>query len=164
MHYFKTKQRLFAESVAPLVSVHQRGVFLSSTAGAPQEEMGERIARAFIGLPSNDDVRPLMLSLVRSAASDPTIADILRDVLTKNILNDVSRLMTGPGKELKTTLLGSQLLGFVFARYVIKVEHLVHASSDTLVTYLAPRLQAHFEQATDEAVVYYTHDKEKSSN
>ncbi len=48
--------------------------------------------------------------------------------------------------ELRMSLVGSQLMGIVLARYVVAVEPLASASHDQLVAAYAPALQGYLER------------------
>ena len=46
-----------------------------------------------------------------------------------------------PQRELRTTLVGSQIVGLIMIRYVVKVEPLASVDAETLVTAVGPTIQ-----------------------
>ena len=137
-HYFGTKQRLFVAAmefpVDPLT-------FIPRMVGGPPEEMGERIARAVVSLWDSPVMRPLILGLVRSAATDPVAAEMLRKLLAEGPFLALARATDRPDADLRAVLVGTQLVGLAMARYIMKVEPLASASPEVLVRAIGPTIQ-----------------------
>jgi len=145
VHYFKNKQQLFVESVAPLVYVHQVEAIEHALSMTPQNEKGTMLATVFAKMISEEKLRLIILGIFRSAATDEKAAEMLRDFVQKTVLNTVQRHLTGHNPHLRATLVGSQLIGIIVARYIVKIEPLASASAEEIIEYLGPRLQSHFD-------------------
>ena len=66
---------------------------------------------------------------------------MLREFVTRTILGRVAAAIDRPQPELRAALAGSQLIGLVMARYVIRIEPLASADADTVAAAVAPTLQ-----------------------
>ena len=137
-HYFGSKQRLFVATVqlpiepAPLVALVAAG-------GA--EGIGERLARAVIGVLETPPGRERATSIVRAAASEPEAAALLREQLAEQLFGPVARELGGEEPELRANLCGSQMVGLVMARYVVGVEPLASTEAERVILAIAPALQ-----------------------
>ena len=145
VHYFGSKQQLFVASIHPLVFAEGAPQLLAAISHGEADTIGERLARAFVGLISDDERRKLLLGVIRSATSDEKAAELLRQSVQMTLLNEVEKHIPRPDSRLKTTLVGSQLIGILVMRYVSKVEPLASATPEEIVRYLGPRLQGYFE-------------------
>jgi hypothetical protein len=82
-----------------------------------------------------------LLGLIRSAATSERAAALAREFLAKEMLGKLTRSLGVDHPELRAGLAASQLVGFVIARYVVRVDALVAAGREELVAWLAPALQ-----------------------
>ncbi len=137
-HYFGRKQRLF---VAAMEWPIDPAVAIPRLAAGDLGGLGERLARFVVGLWEDPGFRPLIVGLIRSAASDPVAARMLRELVEAGPLAALSGLVGGPEAALRAELVGSQLIGFAMARYILRVEPLASADRETIVALLAPTLQ-----------------------
>lgn len=137
-HYFGTKQQLFGAAMQ--FPVDLEAVVPGLLAG-PSTGLGERVVRFWLGLWDDPASRPVVLALLRSAATDPVAAAMLRQVLTDGPLHAMATAIDLPEARLRAALVGSQLVGLAMARAVVAVEPLASASSETLVRAVAPTVQ-----------------------
>jgi AcrR family transcriptional regulator len=145
VHYFKTKQQLFIESVAPIINAHRANTIGRAFDDAKRDEMGQKLAEAFVATMTNNTIRPLLLSLIRSMTSDGEAAKILRNFADKSVIHDIEKYTSAPDQKLKSELIFSQFIGVLVARHIIKIEPLASAEPATVSAYLAPRLQTYFD-------------------
>jgi len=148
MHHFGSKQQLFVAAMVPLFEGPKR---LPDALSGDRHGIGRRLATLFATITSHPPTRELMLGLFKSASSEEQAAAMLRTFAQEMILRNVESYLPGPNRKLQTNILGAQIIGTFFARYVIKIEPLAGASTEELIEYLAPRLQAHFEVETPHA-------------
>jgi AcrR family transcriptional regulator len=140
-HYFGTKDDLFLAALqAPL---DPREV-LRPVAEGGVDGAGERLLRTFLAVWDDEATRLPLLALVRSVF-DPDRRQIVRDGLMRMVLGPVGAALGVDRPELRMSLVGSQLMGIVLARYVLEVEPLASASPDQLVAAYAPTLQRYLE-------------------
>ena len=72
-----------------------------------------------------------MTGMVRAAASEPAAAAILRELITREVVGPLARRLGVEDADLRATLLGSQIVGLVMARYIEGVEpHLTGSLTD----------------------------------
>lgn len=136
-HFFGSKQQLFLTVVE--LPFDPETVF--STLLAPGErDLGRRLAGFVVDLLENPQARNTITGLVRSAASEESAAEMLRALVTERLLGPLARRVGGSDPELRAALLGSQIVGLTFARYVVGLPPLVAADRDQLVAALAPVL------------------------
>jgi AcrR family transcriptional regulator len=137
-HYFGTKQQLF---VAAMEWPIDPAVALPRLAEGDIRGLGDRVARFVVDLWEDPAFQPVVVGLIRSAASDPVAARMLRELITAGPFRALSDIVGGPDAELRATLAGSQLVGFAMARYIIRVEPLASADRATVIAALGPTLQ-----------------------
>lgn len=140
IHHFKNKQELFV--AAHELPLHP-GDLIEEIVRAPLEERGELIARTYLavlGAPGSP-----ALSLLRAAATNAGAAAMLREFVEDAFLRGATRLPDGPDAELRLALIGSHLIGVIYARELIGVSPLADRSIDDLVSAIAPTIQSYLE-------------------
>lgn len=134
---FESKEKLF------LAAVPGNRDLETVVAGDP-ETLPERVASAFVRrLETGAEADPLV-ALVRSVGSDDrTAADLLAAMQERSI--QVYRSVLRPGEpedadddlNVRIALLGSQLIGIAFSRYIARTEPLFSLSTEQLTAHLA---------------------------
>jgi hypothetical protein len=72
---------------------------------------------------------------------------MMRTMVAERVVAPAVEALGVDHPDLRATLVGSQLIGLVFARYVLAVEPLASAPTDTLVTAVGPTLQRYLTGA-----------------
>jgi AcrR family transcriptional regulator len=103
--------------------------------------LGERLIRRFLQLWDDADGRSPLIALVRSASGNEQAAALLRGFVERELLGRIAAAIDAPHPELRAALAGSQMVGMVMARYVVKVEPLAHTDIETVVAAVGPTLQ-----------------------
>jgi AcrR family transcriptional regulator len=135
-HYFGSKDQLFASAVRfPMVP----GEFVPQLIAGGVDGLGERLLRRFLGLWSTDPAA--MVGLIRSATSHEYAARMLREFVTKEVLERIAEALEMPQPRLRAALVASQLVGLAVARFVVRLEPIASADPETLVACYAPTLQ-----------------------
>jgi len=137
-HYFGTKQRLF---VAAMEMPADFATVVPRLTDGPPDHLGERLARFVLELWDRPEMRPLLLGIVRSASTDPVAAAMLRRLLTEGPIVALTASLDRPEATLRASLAGSQLIGLLFARFVVGVEPLRSIDVETLVALVGPSIQ-----------------------
>lgn len=135
LHYFGSKQRLFIESVE--LPVDPELVFGSLFEGR-REGAGQRAAQLFLAAMEDTETQRAMIGLIRAAASEPEAAELIREVLTQRILMPLASRVGADQPELRASLMASQVVGLMMARYVVGLQPLASASREQLVRALTP--------------------------
>lgn len=133
MHYFGNKQKLFVETMLPL---YKAPVLLDAALNAPQNERAANIRAVFTRILDDEDTIMLMTGILRAASSEPTAAAMLRDFVHRNLAQPLAKATLKPDAELRAAMFGSQLVGSMFARYIVKVEPMASASTEDIVDLL----------------------------
>jgi len=138
-HYFGNKDKLFLAAVhAPV----DPGKLLPHVLAGGRDELGANIVRTFLTV-WDGPARPAALALVRSAVGNEWTAKLLREFLVSQVLRRVLGTLdlSAQEREARGSLVASQLIGVVMARYVLRLEPLASASHESLVASLGPTLQ-----------------------
>jgi AcrR family transcriptional regulator len=137
-HFFGSKHRLFVEVFTPPFdpAVASPAVFAGDRA-----ELGERVARFLLGVLENPASRQRFTGLVRAAASEPEAARMVRDLITREVLARIVEALGVDDADVRASLLGSQVVGLVMARYIVGVEPLASMPADAVVEAIAPNVQ-----------------------
>ena len=102
--------------------------------------IGERFLRTFLRLLDDPSGSP-MVALVRSAATNERAAALLRGFVERELLGRLAGAIDAPRPELRAALAGSQIVGVIMARYVVRVEPIAGSDPETLVAAIGPTLQ-----------------------
>ena len=137
-HFFGTKEELFLSVVEPPFVAHQ--VFPNLLAG-DQSEIGLRVARFIIGLLESEESRRLMTGMLRAASTEPKVIPLVREFLSIRLLGPLAESLGSDQPSLRASLLASQVVGLVMARYIIGVEPLTSENPDRVAEAIAPVLQ-----------------------
>jgi AcrR family transcriptional regulator len=140
-HYFGTKDDLFLAALQ--VPLDPREVLVPVAAGGI-DGAGERLLRTFLAVWDDEATRLPLLTLVRGVF-DPEGQRLVRDGFMRMVLAPVAAALGIEDAELRMSLVASQLMGIVLARYVVGVEPLVSATPDQLVAAYAPALQRYLD-------------------
>jgi AcrR family transcriptional regulator len=138
-HYFGNKDKLFLAAVdAPADPTELLPTILAS----PRDELGAAVVRMVLHVWDGPGRAP-GLALIRSAVSNEWTAKLLREFLVSKVLRRVvSTLGFDPDvRAARASLVASQIIGLVMARYVLRLEPLASASPDEVVAAIGPTVQ-----------------------
>ena len=137
-YYFGNKDGLFAAALELPVDPHQKidEIFAQGLDG-----VGERIVRTVAALLDDPVTGPALLGLMRSAMTEGTAHDVVRDFIDNVIIGGYARHLPGPDARRRAALAASQIVGLAMARRVVGIEPLASMSVDELVEQVAPTLQ-----------------------
>jgi AcrR family transcriptional regulator len=140
-YFFKTKDGLFvaamqlplrpAEVIGPLVADGIDG-------------LGERLVRRLLEVWDQPSNQAALLAIVQGASGHPDAAAALREFIGAEI---VGRVAAVAGDRLRATLVASQIMGLIAARYIARVEPLASMPADEVAPLVAPTLQRYLDGA-----------------
>lgn len=139
-HYFDSKDELFIEAMA--IPVDPRRIAAQIIDG-PLEEIGRRIATAFLGVWESPDGQQRMKALFRSVVTSDEVARMMREGITQMIIQPISQVLDVPDAQLRVGLVATQLVGAAIVRYLVGLEPIASIDIETLIDRLAPVLQLH---------------------
>jgi len=137
-YFFGSKQRLF---VAATTLPFDAAAALPAILGGDPAALGERVARFVVGILEDADAGSRIIGLIRAAAAEPEAARMVRDLLTRELWARGAELLRADQPELRISLVASELIGLIMARYVIGAEPLASLSPEAVVAAIAPALQ-----------------------
>lgn len=138
MHYFGSKQKLF---VSVMELPFEPDAVLTPLIAGDRDDAGERLARFVVDTLERPQARLVMTGMVRAAAADAALADLVRDLVSARIVGAIAAGLRDPEAAARASLVASQVIGLIMARYVIRIEPLASLTPETLVAALAPNLQ-----------------------
>lgn len=137
-HYFGSKHKLFIAAVEfPL----DPAKILPEVLVGDRSTIGERLARVQLALLEDPGARRRLTGLVRAASSEPQAARMLREFLMRAVIGPVAQALGSDEPELRVSLVGSQIIGLMMARYIVEVEPLASLPAERVAELIAPTLQ-----------------------
>jgi AcrR family transcriptional regulator len=137
-HFFGSKQNLFvaaiglpfnpAEMLAPVIAGDAASV------GAGLEELLVRILE-------QPELHQRLTGVVRAAASEPDVARMMREFLGRELFLPIAEVLGGGDAQLRANLFGSQIVGLVMARFVVRIEPLASLPAAAVAAAVAPTLE-----------------------
>jgi AcrR family transcriptional regulator len=141
IQFFTNKDTLFAAAMElPFDSER----IVSRVLDGGRRTLGRRLVRAFLEIWDDPETGSRMLALVRSAATHELAAERLRELVQGQILGPIAAALDAPDADLRANLVGSQLVGLGFARYVMRLEPLASTPREELEEFLGPTVQRYF--------------------
>ena len=107
------------------------------------DDFGERFLHRVLELWDDPGTGGSLVALVRSAMSHPPAAERLRDFVQAELLGRIAARLDVPDADRRAALFGSQLLGLLMYRHVLRVEPVASMDPGELVRRAAPALQRH---------------------
>ncbi|GAA1962571.1 TetR family transcriptional regulator [Microbacterium deminutum] len=137
-HYFVDKAGLFRAAMDMPVDP---SALIASLLSGGVEGLGERLLRKLVTEWDDAGNASAMIILVRSAMTHDESNRMLREFISRQVLGRIAAAVDAPDRELRASLIGSQLVGLVVARYIVRVEPLASADPETVVAAVAPTVQ-----------------------
>jgi AcrR family transcriptional regulator len=136
--FFGSKEDLF---IAALESALRPGDELAEATAGDVETMGARLIGYMFNRWERAPTNKTLVGLVRSAATNEQAAKLLRNFVTKEIFARIVGRLGPDEAELRASLVGSQIIGIAFYRYILKIQPLASAPPERLQEIYAPTLQ-----------------------
>ena len=136
-HWFGGKEGLFTAAVS--IPIDPREVLPQLLEGDP-EHLAERMVRRFLAVWDAQEGGAFM-ALVRGIATHEASARMLREFITSVVFGRLLEQLRVDRPELRASLCGTQIVGLGIMRYVVRLEPLASADTETVVAAVAPNLQ-----------------------
>ena len=135
IHYFGSKEQLFAESLDFPVNpaAVMRGV-LSTSEGA----FGVRLITAVLTVWDDQRTTSPLIAVFRSATDEGAIHDLVREFFQESVLDVLEEEIGAPDARLRAGLIASQLMGLLVGRYLLELDAIVEASPPDLASAIGP--------------------------
>lgn len=89
------------------------------------------------------------MGLVRASLSEPAAAEVFKKLFVERTGAILASVGNIDHPELRANLAGTQYMGLVSLRYIIKVEPLASASKEAVIGLIAPTLQGYITGSID---------------
>lgn len=146
VQFFGSKKQLFAAATVSPVTLAELSSVPADDSGAGA---GLRLARLLMQWLDDEGAREALLGRIRSASSEPAAADAVREMIGGQ-LAAFARLMDGDRPDVRASLLATQFLGVVFARFVVGVEPLASMDGNEIASWLGPTFDLYLAAHLDE--------------
>jgi AcrR family transcriptional regulator len=143
-HFFGSKHKLFVEVVALPFDPAQ--AFQAVFAGN-RDEIGHRLAAFLVSLFDEPEAQRRITGLVRAAASEPEAARMVRQLITHEILAHIVEALDMGDGEFRASLVSSQVVGVLMARYIVGIEPLASMPAETVAEAIGPNLQRYLTES-----------------
>jgi AcrR family transcriptional regulator len=142
-HYFGPKEQVFVAAMHLPFHPAER---LTEVLAGDRDDLGERLARLFLGIWADPAFRSPMLAMLRSAMTGEQGAAMLREFVGSALLGRVAAALDLPEEaRLPLTVAAAQMVGIVLLRHVVRVEPLASAPDEEIVALVAPTLQRYLD-------------------
>ena len=145
-HFFGSKQQLFVAAVEPPIAPE---LIVAQIVRGPRRGIGERLARTVLAVLEDPEARGQITGLIRAAATEPTAARMVRELITQRLLGPVASALGADQAPVRAALAGSQIVGLVMSRYVVGVEPLASLPAEDVVAAIGPTLQRYLTAPLD---------------
>jgi AcrR family transcriptional regulator len=136
LHYFGSKAELFASSLELPIDPAELQALLQGE----RATLGTRIATFYFQRVFRER-RQTVLSLLRSAVSNPDAALMLRRAIERGVVSALEQILPAEESALRGELCASQMMGLFLARHILCVQPLASEDEERLVETVAPVLQ-----------------------
>jgi AcrR family transcriptional regulator len=137
-HFFGSKQRLFAEVMQ---LPFDPAVVIPRILDGDPAAIGTRLATFLLTVLGTPEGHARLTGLMRAAASEDAAAAVVRDRVTREILAPLAAGLGSDRAQLRGSLAGSQVVGMVMARYIVRIEPLASLPPEHVVAVIGPTLQ-----------------------
>ena len=134
-YYFGSKAELFTAGLERAFAQTELPVLLAQASTQPQG-FGQRYLKALLTVMEDPQQGAAFLSLLRSMATHDDSRLAFNDFIMRRIVS----LATTPAQTVRIALMGSQILGVLYTRYVAKVNRLADMSVDSVAALVGPTL------------------------
>jgi AcrR family transcriptional regulator len=110
------------------------------------ETLGLRVVGYMFEIWERPRDREVLIGMLRTATTNPRGARFLRDFIGGQLLKRLEERLGPDEAQLRATLIGSQMVGLAFYRYVLKLEPLASASPETLMHLVGPTIQRYLSE------------------
>ena len=137
-YYFTSKSGLLAATLEPPPGFFET---VAQAASAPLVSRGAALVRAMLGMWDQPDKAAVLKSIILTAAHEPIAMARVREVFGAHVLGAVSAQLESAERQLRASLVASQMLGLAMTRYVWQIGALAQLPSERIVPLIAPNVQ-----------------------
>jgi AcrR family transcriptional regulator len=132
-HFFQTKEGLFTAAIS---DAFRPDMILEVVHGPGDGTVGEKLIRGFLGLWDDQEAREPMLAVVRSSMAYDDAAQLVSEFVTTQVIGQVVKANATSHLELRTALIGAQIIGILVVRYILGIEPFASLAPEAVATLL----------------------------
>jgi AcrR family transcriptional regulator len=137
-YYFGSKQGLFGAAMA--LPANPAELLAAELAGDPQT-LPERLLRSLLFVWDAPETGAPLRALAANAASDPDLNRLVREVVGREIIDQLAAHLGTPDARQRAAAFATQIAGLIFSRYIFQFEPMASMSPDDVVDRIAPLLR-----------------------
>jgi AcrR family transcriptional regulator len=142
-HFFGSKANLLAAAIRwPF----EPDAELERIFAGRRSAVGEELVRLFVRTWDDEGRRSPLITLLRSATTEPIAAELLHEFLRAKLLGPALARMGSDQPALRADLVAAQLAGIGLVRHVLRFEPLAGADPDDVVAWVAPTVQRYLAE------------------
>jgi AcrR family transcriptional regulator len=145
LHHFPSKQNLLACALRLPIDPPQ---LLDAMAGCEPGREGELLLGRILAIWEDPEVRLRLTALLRIGISHRDAAEALRNLFQGQLITPLAELIGGPDAELRAALVASQIAGLALLRFIIGIEQVADADTDSLTRIVGANIQNYISSDT----------------
>lgn len=134
-HYFGSKEGLFNKVLDRIVQPQESVTHIVSL---PKEQWGNEIVRYADTMWHSPSGKAILAMFRRTMASSPNVLHKATETL---LMDRILKHLDSPDRELRISLVFSQMAGIIVARYIVKIEPLASLTTNELASIVGPTIQ-----------------------
>jgi AcrR family transcriptional regulator len=138
-YHFGSKRGLFAATMQ--LPVNPPDVIAAALPGPPAA-LPERLLGAVLGVWDDPERSAGLRALAQAAIREPEVARLFREMAAREMVGRIADHLGTADAPRRAAVVGSQIAGMIFLRYVLQLEPLASMPRDELVARMAPPLRA----------------------
>ncbi len=145
-YHFKSKDGLFEAAASMPVSLPD---LMADVLGAGDlDDFAARLLHRILEVWDDEQYQAALVSLIRSAMSHEPAAAALSGFVRTELLDRIAARLDVPDADRRSALFGSQLVGLLMYRHVLRVEPLASMEREEVVERMAPGMQLYLTGQT----------------
>jgi hypothetical protein len=137
-HFYGTKEQLFV-AASGFPTIPSEVIKQVMTVG--RSELGGTMARTLMDIWDTPSAQTQIAGLLRTALTHDSAMDMLRGFITSTIWDTLSEALGTDDAPYRASLVASQLVGLIMARYIVKVPPLADAPAEDVIAAVGSTLQ-----------------------
>lgn len=138
IRYFGSKDRLFAK-------ISHFDLRLDTISSDARKMIGPHMVKHFLHVWEDGDNSNGMQVLLRSAASNPEVAQKLQDIFQEQVFPFIANTTGRVGAEKRASFVATQLLGLAMCRYIFRIEPVVKLPQAEIISVIGGTIQNYLE-------------------
>lgn len=139
-YYFGTKENLFGIAIAEIFRSRGFAELLAGRVSAGVGSPGTQYLLAVLAVLEDPGMGPAFIGLVRGLGTHEESRRIFLRFINEEILGRLAPQLSSDHSQVRLALAGSQLLGLVVARYVLKISPLAGLSIEEIAQHVGPTI------------------------